>query len=105
MEHDNQAGPGDESPPDDLEDGPIILEPGDCCAKCHYSKLVQLQNQIRRVRICQRFPPIPLMVPVQGPNGVAMTLTTQNPLVDDSHVCFEFDERENPEVIPTGLIT
>lgn len=85
-------------------EGAIHLPPGANCRDCEYSALVQVPGQIKRVRICKRFPPTPMLIPVQNNKGqTAVTMTAQHALVADGDFCYEFDPRENPEVIPTAL--
>lgn len=108
-------------PPEDLaeeSDGPIILPPGAACKTCHYSDVIRIQGNIQSARICRRFPPSSYFVPspppppgraiITGgnaaPQAAAMgSLMSSPPQVPDDYVCYEYDEREAPALIPTGL--
>ena len=86
-------------PDGDEPEGAIILPPGASCKGCHYSDLIRIQGNIQSVRICRRHPPGPYyMATPQG--GVVMS---SPPQVPDDYVCFEYDARETPALIPTGL--
>ena len=88
--------------PDDLDDGeegPIILPPGAACKSCHYSDVIRIGAEVRTVRTCRRFPPAPVFMP----NAQGGVLTSSPPQVPDDYVCFEYDEKEGPALIPTGL--
>lgn len=103
----------------DLEesDGPIILPPGASCKTCHYSDVIRIQGNIQSARICRRFPPSSYFVPAPppppgraiitgnaAPQAQAMgSLMSSPPQVPDDYVCYEYDEREAPALIPTGL--
>lgn len=56
-----------------------------CCATCAFGQnKMQVSNEIRMVRTCQRFPPTVLVLP----GNVAFV----NPAVSDPHWCGEFVE-------------
>lgn len=81
------------------DEGAIILPAGAACKGCHYSDLIRMGNDIKTVRICRRFPPGPVFMP----NAQGGVLISSPPQVPDDYVCFEFDAKEGPAVIPTGL--
>lgn len=84
---------------DGPDEGPILLPPGAACKTCHYSELIRMEGQIQSVRICRRSPPGVVFMP----NAQGGILTASPPQVPDDYVCFEYDERVAPAVIPTGL--
>jgi hypothetical protein len=85
--------------PDDGDEGPIVLPFGASCKKCAYSDTIRIQGNIQSVRICRRHPPSAYFIPT--PQGGSVM--SSPPQVPDDYVCFEYDEREAPEIIPTGL--
>jgi hypothetical protein len=58
-----------------------------------------MAGQIQAVLICRRFPPAPVFMP--NPQGGV--LTSSPPQVPADYVCFEYDAKELPALIPTGL--
>lgn len=98
-EEEPDRGSDDGAEGDSPDDGPILLPPGASCKGCHYSDVIRISGSIQSVRICRRFPPNAVFMPnVQG--GV---LSSQPSQVPDDYVCFEYDARELPALIPTGL--
>lgn len=95
------SGAETKAPEDDGPDeGPIILPADAACKNCHYSAMIRIDPKaISPTRICRRFPPGPyFMVNPQG--GFLMS---SPPIVPDDYACFEYDARETPALIPTGL--
>lgn len=88
-----------ESEQDDGEEGPIVLPAGAACKKCHYSDTIRIQGEIKTVLICRRHPPAPVFMP--SPQGGV--LTSSPPQVPPDYVCFEYDAKMAPALIPTGL--
>lgn len=88
---------------DDGVEGPIVLPEGANCGTCAYSTLIQpAPNAIKRVRVCQRMPPSPVVIPTPGKDGPVLNIVAQFPVVDERVVCFEWDQAE-ATLIPTGL--
>lgn len=58
------------------------------CATCKFSELVRMSPQdLTRVRVCRRFPPVPIMASQQNGNiGIAAV----SPIVADSTWCHEY---------------
>lgn len=81
------------------DEGAIQLPAGASCKGCHYSDHIRMPGNIQTVRICRRFPPAPVFM--QTPQGGV--LTSSPPQVPDDYVCFEYDAKEAPALIPTGL--
>jgi len=81
--------------PDLEDDGPIELPPGASCGTCAYAHTVKVpvpskivgQQSTRDMRICRRFPPVP--VAIHTAQGV--TMTAQPPVVADTEFCYEYD--------------
>jgi len=87
-----------------MEDGPIDLPANAACGRCIYSRLVEVPGQLVRVRICKRFPPVPVLIPSQGPGGrPVLNITVQAPAVADTDFCYEFDESDTASLVPTSL--
>lgn len=62
------------------------------CALCVYSIQQRMSPQdIRSVLVCKRFPPIPVLQPMQGGMGIAAI----SPPVDPKAFCYEF--KHSPE--------
>lgn len=75
------------------------------CANCTYSEALPVGPELKRQRICRRFPPAVVVVPVvQNGNTVGFNLSASPVPVDEKTWCYEWDERDGPEVEPTGLL-
>lgn len=85
---------------DEEDDGPIVLPPGAACKGCAYSDVIRVQGNIQSVRICRRMPPSAYFI-MDGRGGGAVM--SSPPQVPDDFVCFEYDEKVTPNLIPTGL--
>jgi hypothetical protein len=82
----------------------ITLPHGACCLLCDFSRLTPSDpNTLQRTRICKRFPPAVVMVPVQSQAGVGMGLMSANRPVNDADVCYEYQEREGAEIVPLSF--
>lgn len=95
----NEPGPDEES-------GPILLPSGASCSSCHYSILIPVMDPAtktpmlnRKQRICRRVPPTPVLIPTDK----GFMQIGAHPVVAEKEVCFEYDEREGDEIIPTAL--
>jgi hypothetical protein len=91
--------------------GDLTLPENAACLTCEFSELVQVigpQGEIsvgQTQRVCRRFPPVPVMLPIQMGAQMGAGLRGVTPPVRDEDFCFEYSERAEPEVEPTGLFT
>lgn len=61
-----------------------------CCEVCKFGQTkMQIPNEIRTVRTCQRFPPMPLVTPTN--------ISFVNPAVSDHQWCGEFEQATSGE--------
>lgn len=74
------------------------------CGDCVYSEKIRMQNTIETQRVCRRFPPTVVGVPVPTDQGGAWSLSSVFPTVADDSYCYEFEARDAPEIEPTGLL-
>lgn len=92
-----ETAPENDGPSDE---GPIILPADACCKNCHYSVVIRMDPKaIHGTRICRRYPPGPYFIP----NNQGGMLVSSPPPVPDDYACFEYDAKETPAIIPTGL--
>ncbi len=81
------------------------------CGTCEFSELVQVIGPGGEIsvgqtqRVCRRFPPVPVMLPIQMGAQMGAGLRGVSPPVRDEDFCYEYSERADPEVEPTGLFT
>lgn len=86
-----------------LGDERITLPFGANCAGCDFSRLTPPDIHLTRSRICKRFPPAVIVVPTPGV-GSGFALATANRTVQDGDFCYEYQERDGPEIEPVTLI-
>lgn len=90
---------------------PTELPENAACGTCEYSELVQVIGPDGSIvlgqsqRVCKRFPPVPVMVPIPMGQQMGAGLRGVPPPVSDADFCYEYSERTDPEVEPTGLFT
>lgn len=103
-----------DNPENDLDDIAVLPE-GAACAKCVFSRSVPIIDPATgqpmldgsTQRICKRFPPVAVMVPVQTVRGTGLQLTGVDVPVAEDGFCYEFTERDapdEPEVTPISLV-
>lgn len=44
----------------------------------------------KKLYVCKRFPPIPVMIPVQGDRGAGLGMQTTSPVVNPEDYCHEW---------------
>lgn len=70
--------------------------PDACCAKCRFTTVEQAPPpNLQKVRLCKRFPPVPVLVPVRG----GATLTAMWPPMQDNGHCHEFSAAEPAQLM------
>jgi hypothetical protein len=87
--------------------GPDPLPDDAQCSNCFYSEVIPVTDPKTgqrvlnaRQRICRRMPPT--TIPAQQPGG-SIVFIGMFPVVADDAYCYEWDEKSEAEVIPTGL--
>ena len=92
-------------------DAPGVLPDNPACGTCEYSELVQVIGPDGSIvvgqsqRVCKRFPPVPVMTPIPMGQQMGAGLRGVSPPVRDEDMCYEYLERTEPEIEPTGLFT
>ena len=89
----------------------ITLPDNPACGTCEFSELVQVIGPDGSIvvgstqRVCKRFPPVPVMIPIPMGQQMGAGLRGVSPPVRDDDMCYEYQERTEPEIEPTGLFT
>jgi hypothetical protein len=95
------------SPAGDSQSEEIDAVPDNAaCSTCQYSELTAPSADLKRARLCRRFPPVVITVPTLNRQGqlVGFAFNTMQPIVAEDHWCFEYDVRDGTEIEPTGLL-
>ena len=94
------------------ESGDMISLPENAaCGTCEFSELVQVIGPDGSIvvgqsqRVCKRFPPVPVMIPIPIGNQMGAGLRGVPPPVRDNDMCYEYQLRDGEEIEPTGLFT
>lgn len=75
------------------------------CASCQYSEMLPVGTDLKKQRICRRFPPqVFAIAQIQGGQTIGFQLSAAPPPVDASQWCYEYDARQGPEIEPTALL-
>lgn len=91
--------------------GDLDMPENAACGTCEFSELVQVIGPDGAIvlgqsqRVCKRFPPVPVMIPIPIGNQMGAGLRGVSPPVRDDDFCYEYQERKEPEIEPTGLFT
>lgn len=66
------------------------------CQDCNFVTIVDASEMGgvpmvgEKIYVCKRFPPVPVMVPVQTQQGAGMGMQTTSPVVNPNDFCFEY---------------
>jgi len=91
--------------------GDLSMPENAACEKCEFSELVQVIGPDGSIqvgqsqRVCKRFPPVPVMLPIPMGSQMGAGLRGVSPPVRDDDYCFEYQERTGTEIEPTGLFS
>jgi len=75
-----------------MQEQPIPADNGGrACERCRFSDVVAIDpNTLKKVRVCRRFPPMPIISMQNGAPGMSMQFPNAQPMVWDTHWCYEF---------------
>lgn len=60
-----------------------------CCADCDHGR-EKITNQLQKIIICKALPPVPIAIPTQTPQGIAIQIKGQWPTMEPNEECDYF---------------